>query len=97
MFRLTQRHRSEPMERPRTEPLPDGHTVVVEGHASILTLLTRDSGDCPTQPLPMVVSSAAPPPAASQAPLLTLGARWRTRGNRHPGWSRFRRSPGGRG
>jgi hypothetical protein len=75
------RRRTEPIECPRIEPIPDGHTVVVQGQDLILNLLTRGWEDHPTQPLPRVVPSAAP----LRSPLLTRGARWRTRNNRHAG------------
>lgn len=71
-------------ERPRTEPIPDGHTVVAEGQASILSLLARDNGDYPTQPLPQVVPSAAPLPP-TRAPLMTFGQQWRIRNSQRPG------------
>ena len=86
-WRTWRRRRREPIETPRTEPLPDGNTVVLQGQHSILSLL-RGWEDHPTQPLPRVVPSAAPP-APPRSPLLTRGAQWRTRNNRRfgrPDW-----------
>lgn len=62
------------VERTGLGPIPDCDTVVPEGQRPLRELLTSGWNEQPTEPLPVV-----------RAPLLTRGARWRTRNNRHAG------------
>ena len=55
-------------------PIPDCDTVVPEGQRPLQELLTSGWNEQPTEQLPVV-----------RAPLLTRGARWRTRNNRFAG------------
>ena len=67
------------VERTGHGPIPDCDTVIPEGQRPIRELLTSGwNDDQPTVQLPAVQQPRL-------APLMTRGARWRTRNNRNAG------------